>query len=196
MALSLLYRATQDLFPGAELESGRASVHWTIRDVQTHSRALWAALITGINIAHFPPRGDYSRMVEPKLDGVGTPLDLAAQVEHSDYPRTLSDGSLALNLFLAICKQVGYQSRFYKKIEEVESEPEGPELSRSIDELSDRSSQREVPEGRCQKDILSAKMIFEFMPWRTVALGAVGVLLGLLLARANPSGGGVVHQLQ
>ena len=148
------------------------------------------------DIKHFPPRGNYSAQVEPKFGGVATPLDLAAQVEHSDYPRTLSDGSLALNLFLAICKQVGYQPTFYKKVEEVEPDPEGPELSRSIDELNDRSSQREVLEDQCQKDILSAKMIFEFMPWRTVALGAVGVLLGLLLARANPTEGGVVHQLQ
>ena len=135
-------------------------------------------------------------MVEPKLDGVGTPIDLSARVEHSDYPRMLSDGSLALNLFLAICKQVGYQSKFYKKIEEVEPDPEGPELSRSIDEFNDRSSQREVPEDHGHQDILSTKMIFEFMPWRTVALGVVGVVLGLLLTRVNPSRGGVVHQLQ
>ena len=174
--------------------------HWTIRDVQTHSRALWAAMITGINIQHFPPRGDYSRQVEPKLGGVLNSFDLAAKVEHSDYSCTLSDGSLALTLYLAICKRVGYQPKFYKEEEDEVEEPDsdGPELSRSADELSvhDRSSQRDVPEDRSPGDILSTKIIFEFMPWRTAALGFVGVLLGLLLGVANPRVDGVVHQLQ
>ena len=151
-------------------------------------------MLTGINIVHFKPRGDYTRQIEPSMGGVEQSLDLAEKVRHNDHSCTLSDGSPALNLFVAICKKVGYQPMFYK----VKEEPglDGPELARSVDELDDRSSQRGASEDRSQEDILSAKIIFEFMPWRTVAFGSVGVLLGLLLARVNPSGGGVVHQLQ
>ena len=186
-ALSLLYRATQVPQPGAEPEIGTEGMHWTIREVQTHSRALWISLLTGINIRALSGRDHYQ--VDAVLGDFENPLDLAREED----PPKLSDGSPALALYQAICRKVGYKPRFYNL--EEEPDQDGPELARSVDEQEDRSSQLGTQGNPDRRDLTSAKILCDFMPWRTVSLGIVGVLLGLLLEHATSTASGVAHQL-
>ena len=66
----------------------------SLRNLQTHSRALWVSLVTGTNIGVVGP-GRYLD-IEAMLGGFGKGVDL------NDASRRLSDGSSSLKLYLAI----------------------------------------------------------------------------------------------